>query len=92
MAGKSINSRSKNKNNVKLPGGRLKSVITGKKPSRAVCATTGKPLQAVPQLRGSAMKRLEKSKRRPERPFGGILSSKAMRSLMINRARKNKND
>jgi large subunit ribosomal protein L34e len=92
MTGKSINSRSKNRKNIRLPGGRLKTSSSGKKPSRTVCPITGKALQAVPQLKGSAIKRLEKSKRRPERPFGGMLSSKAMRILMIDKARKGKND
>tara|TARA_Y100000310_G_C20630612_1_gene788423 strand:- start:1243 stop:1518 length:276 start_codon:yes stop_codon:yes gene_type:complete len=87
MTGKSINSRNKNRNNIKLPGGIIKSVISKKKPSRSICKVTGKPLQAVPQLRSSAMKRLHKSKKRPERPFGGSLSSRATTAFFIKRAR-----
>jgi large subunit ribosomal protein L34e len=87
MAGKSINSRTKRRVAVKLPGNRTKVKITNKKPSRAVCASTGKPLQAVPQLKGPQIRRLSKSKRRPERPYGGFLSSKAMRKLFIKKAR-----
>ncbi len=87
MAGKSINSKSKGKQTIRLPGGRSKVAIKQKRSSRVVCAVTGKPLQAVPQARSAKMQRISKSKRRPERPYGGVLSPKAARKLIITKTR-----
>jgi len=87
MAGKSINSKTKGKQRIRLPGGRSKVAVKQKRSSRVVCGVTGKPLQAVPQARSSKMQTISKSKRRPERPYGGVLSSMAARKLIIAKAR-----
>ncbi len=72
----------------KLPSGRWKIFKIQRRPSKAVCATTGVILSGVPQARNIEMTRIDKSKRRPNRPYGGVLSSKAMRELMIEKARR----
>ncbi len=87
MAGKSVNSKTKGKQTIRLPGGRSKVTVKQKRSSRVVCAVTGKPLQAVPQARSAKLQTISKSKRRPERPYGGVLSSKATRKLLITKAR-----
>ncbi len=71
----------------KLPGGRLKIAFSRRKPSKATCPVYQTPLSGVPRGNPSKIKKLSRSKRRPERPYGGVLSSRAMRELMIARAR-----
>jgi len=56
MAGKSVNSKTKGKQTIRLPGGRSKVAVKQKRSSRVVCAVTGKPLQAVPQARSAKYK------------------------------------
>jgi large subunit ribosomal protein L34e len=73
---------------VKLPSGKIVIKEKGRKAAFAKCAACGKPLQGVPRLRAFKMKKLPKSKRRPERPYGGYLCSECMRELLRERARK----
>ena len=58
-----------------------------KKPARATCAVTGEKLQGVPHVLAGKLRNMPKSSKRPERPFGGVLSSKAMRDVMRKKAR-----
>tara|TARA_B100001971_G_C17776623_1_gene327608 strand:+ start:29 stop:295 length:267 start_codon:yes stop_codon:yes gene_type:complete len=83
-----LRSRSLRKVMKKLPGGRLKKAFLRRKPSKAVCAVKGTPLSGVPQGAPYQIKKLSKSKRRPQRPYGGVLGSKALRELIIKKARK----
>ena len=71
----------------KLPGGRVKHAYLKRKPKKAVCAVSRTPLPGVPQGRPYKVKKLSKTQRRPERPYGGVLGSKAMRDVMIKKAR-----
>jgi large subunit ribosomal protein L34e len=57
------------------------------KPSKAICAVTGQKLNGVPRERPFRMKTMAKTMKRPERPYGGVLSSKAMRELFLEKAR-----
>ncbi|MCF7866534.1 50S ribosomal protein L34e [Candidatus Woesearchaeota archaeon] len=59
-----------------------------RKPSLGVCPVTGETLKGVPRVNAGEMKKIAKSSRRPERPFGGVLSSKATRAIMKDKARK----
>jgi large subunit ribosomal protein L34e len=43
------------------------------------CASCGKQLSGVPKLTRSKFKNLPKTKKRPSRPYGGVLCSKCMR-------------
>ncbi len=56
-------------------------------PSPAKCGECKKVLQAVPRGRPVDMRNLAKTKKRPERPYGGVLCSKCMRAMMVAKAR-----
>ena len=72
---------------VKTPGGKNKVHYRQRKPRKATCPVEGTPLAGVPRELPAKMRNIPKSQRRPERPYGGILSSKATRSLLKQRAR-----
>jgi large subunit ribosomal protein L34e len=63
----------------KLPGGRFIIHYLKRKPSISVCAVCKKPLHGVPRDIPSKIRRLSKTCRRPERPYGGNLCSRCMR-------------
>jgi large subunit ribosomal protein L34e len=72
---------------VRLPGGKTAVRYKLRKPSRATCPMTGEKLQGVPNLRPVGISRLPKTKRRPQRAFGGVLSSRAARRVIVSKAR-----
>ncbi len=74
-------SGSKRKIQRRLPGGNTKTFYKERLPGKAKCAMCGKPLNGVPRK-----KKLPKSLKRPERPYGGNLCSECMRKVMINKA------
>ncbi len=59
-----------------------------KKPKIQKCAICKKPLHGIPKLRATELKKLAKSEKRVERPYGGYLCSKCVREIMRERARK----
>jgi|YelNatPaOPRAMG01_1025707.scaffolds.fasta_scaffold05813_13 large subunit ribosomal protein L34e len=72
---------------VRVPSGKVSVKKKWKKPAVAKCAVCGKPLQGVPKLRAVEIRKLPKSKRKPERPYGGYLCSKCARELFREKAR-----
>ena len=58
-----------------------------RKPSPARCSETNKVLHGVPRGRPVDIAKMNKSQRRPERPYGGVLSSEDMRKKMKQKAR-----
>lgn len=74
----------------KTPGGRTVVHYRRMKPSKAKCSKCGKLLKGVPRERPYKMRKMTKTKKRPERPYGGVLCSRCMRKLMIEKARKGK--
>jgi large subunit ribosomal protein L34e len=82
MVKRRLRSRSIKKIRVRTPGKRTVIHFERKKPSVAKCAICKKPLYGVPRANPSGMRKLPKSSRRPERPYGGNLCSKCMRSLL----------
>jgi len=64
---------------VKTPGGETKLHHKKRKPSAAVCGSCGATLSGVPRERPFKMQGLAKTKKRPERPFGGVLCTKCTR-------------
>ena len=72
---------------VKTPGGKTVLHYRKRKPSKAICAIFGTVLAGVPNQRAPKMRNMPKSKKRPERPFGGVLSSRGMRFLLKRKAR-----
>ena len=67
---------------VKVPGGSTKIHFKKKKPSKAKCGSCGCQLSGVPRELPTKMKNMAKTKKRPERPYGGVLCSKCTRSLL----------
>jgi len=72
---------------VRTPGARTVLHYCRRKNAPARCSETGQILPGVPRGIPSKIRALPKSKRRPTRPYGGALSSKAMRRKMIEKAR-----
>ncbi len=87
MVKRRLRSRSLKRSQKKVPGGRTVTHYKKKKPSIAKCARCGKPLQGVPRKRPSELKKLPKSQRRPERPYGGNLCSECMREVFREKVR-----
>lgn len=75
----------------RTPGSRVVTHYELRKPKIARCARCGKPLKGVPRERPAKMRKLPKTKKRPERPYGGYLCSSCMRELMKQKIR-GKND
>ncbi len=57
----------------KLPGGKTTIKYENRKPKKAKCSNCDKTLIGVPRELPSKMKNLAKTKKRPERPYGGVL-------------------
>ena len=72
---------------VKTPGGETKLTHKRRKPAKAQCAMCGDYLKGVISDITAKVKKLSKTQRRPERPFGGKLCSPCMRKLMVEKAR-----
>jgi large subunit ribosomal protein L34e len=68
---------------VKTPGGKTVTQYKKKKPAKAICSGCKNPLKGVPRERPYKMRKLAKTKKRPERPFGGALCSKCTRKRII---------
>ena len=80
-------SRSWKRKVVRTPGNRLVVHYKKKKVGAAKCARCKKPLSGVPRLRPTELKKLPKTKKRPERPFGGNLCPSCMREVMREKVR-----
>jgi large subunit ribosomal protein L34e len=65
-----------------------KIVYTRRKPSLGTCAVTGEKLKGVPREYPVKLRNMPITKKRPTRPFGGVLSSRAARDEIKKRARK----
>ncbi len=62
----------------RTPGGRTVVHYEPRKPSVAKCALCGRPLNGVPRLRSSRLRRLAKTEKRPERPYGGYICHRCL--------------
>lgn len=71
----------------RTPGGRIVVHLKKKKPKIARCAICKKPLHGIPRLRPKELKKLPKTKKRPERLYGGYLCSKCLKELLKEKAR-----
>ncbi len=88
MVAPRFRSRSFRRVYVKTPGGNTVLRHKRRKPGKAQCSMCGDYLKGVASGISFNVKKLSKTQRRPERPFGGILCSKCMRKTMIDKARK----
>ncbi len=71
----------------RVPGGRRVVHYKKKKPSKHVCAKCGKVLDAVPRGRPYQIKKIPKTKRRPNRPYGGMYCTRCTRQIAKKEAR-----
>ncbi len=72
----------------KLPGARTVLRYEKKAVGKAICASCGEGLKGVPSKRVSEMQKIPKSKRAPQRPFGGNLCTRCARAKIKSEARK----
>ena len=80
-------SRAKRRVFVRTPGGKTVIHYKVRKPKMAVCPVTGQTLKGIPRENTGKIRTMAKSKKRPQRPYGGVLSGKAMRRIVVNEAR-----
>lgn len=71
----------------KVPGGQTVTRYLERKPKVAHCAVTGEVLHGIPRMGRSEAKNAPKTAKRPQRPFGGVLGSTAMRTRLVVGAR-----
>jgi len=64
------------------PGHRLVKHYELRKPAKAKCAKCSAVLPGVASERPCKMQHMPKSRKRPERPYGGVLCSKCTRALI----------
>ena len=76
-----LRTRSLKRRKVRTPGNRVVTHYNMKKTKMAKCNICKKPLKGVPRVSISGMRKLPKSSRRPERPYGGNLCSRCMRRV-----------
>ena len=79
--------RSRANRKVRTPGGRI--VIHRQKfyKSEGTCAITGSKLQLSRRAKHSRRRGASRSAKRPNRPYGGVISSQALRRGIIEAAR-----
>ena len=72
---------------VKTPGAKTVLHYKRRKPNKAHCAKCKKVLPGVPRELPYKMRNMAKTKKRPERPFGGVLCSSCSREHIKQQAR-----
>jgi large subunit ribosomal protein L34e len=73
---------------VTTPGGRHVTHYEKRKPKASHCAKCSAILKGVPRESTVKMQNMPKTKKRPERPFGGVLCSRCTRQRIIDEALK----
>ena len=69
----------------KVPGGRTVLHYKKRKPNAAKCGNCGAVLKGIPKELPFRMRKMAKTRKRPERPYGGVLCSKCMRQAIIDK-------
>ncbi|RME53090.1 50S ribosomal protein L34e [Candidatus Woesearchaeota archaeon] len=82
-----LKSKTFKKKQVRTPGGRLATHYRKPKPKQAACSACGRVLHGIPRLRPKDARNTPKTKKRPERPYGGVLCAACSRTEMIAKAR-----
>ena len=82
-----LRSRSLRKIFTKVSGGRTVVHYKKRKPKAARCGSCGTLLKGIPREFPFRMRKMATTKKRPERPYGGVLCSKCMRMEIINKIR-----
>lgn len=83
-----LRSRSQKRVRTVTPGGHKSLHIASKKHGRVACFECGTPLSGVPRVVVGRFSGLSKTKRRPERAFGGMLCPKCSRERIKASARR----
>ncbi len=76
-------SRTYKRTKVRTPGGKVVMHYGKRLPQKPQCGVCGQQLHGIPQARPYVMRNLAKTKKRPERPYGGVLCSKCMRLKLL---------
>ena len=71
----------------KTPGGRTTTAYVKRKPKKLRCSGCGAELMGIKRLRPYKLANTAKTKRRPERPYGGVLCSRCTRKKIIDGVR-----
>jgi len=79
--------RSKRKVFRRVPSGKTKEAYLKRKPSKATCFKCGTVLSGVPCERPYKIRTMAKTKKRPERAYGGVLCSKCSRKTIAEKFR-----
>ena len=82
-----LRSRSLRKIFRKVPGNSVRIHYKRKKPKAAKCGSCGATLIGVPRELPFKMRSMTKTRKRPERPFGGVLCSRCLRQSVIDKVR-----
>jgi large subunit ribosomal protein L34e len=77
-----LRSKAQKRQKVKTPGNQNKMHYWRKKPKHAHCAICKRPLQGVPKLRPSKMKKTNKVSRRANRIESGRYCAKCLQTLI----------
>ena len=72
---------------VKTPGGKTVLHYRKRTPNAAHCYKCGAQLPGIPRLRPAKMKNLAKTKKRPERPYGGVLCTRCSKAMFKEKAK-----
>ncbi len=67
---------------VRTPGGETVIHYEKRKPGPARCAICGRPLAGVPRLRSVELRQLARTRKRPERIYGGVLCHECLEKLL----------
>lgn len=81
-----IKSRSFRRKQVRTISG-TKTTYHRRSPKQPTCSVTGQKLHGVPRRTTTQLKNMPKTAKRPQRPFGGVLSSEASRDIHRTKAR-----
>ncbi len=77
-----LRSKAQKRKAVKTPGGKNTTLYWRKKPKRAHCTICKKPLQSIPQLRPSKIKKTHLTSRRANRIESGRYCSQCLKGLI----------
>ena len=77
-----LRTHSRRKVYVRTPGGRTVIHYEPRKPGPARCAICGRPLNGVPRLPRAELRKLAKTEKRPERPYGGYICHRCLARLL----------
>ncbi len=86
MVKPALRSRSLRRVYRRTPGGRTVVHYERGRPGRAVCTVCGRPLAGVPRVRSVELHGLSRSRKRPNRPYGGVLCSSCLANAIARAA------